>query len=270
MASVVLTNALRDEYQRLFNTCVTRDRRIDNVETIVTGLSRNQDRYEAVGEPLGIPWYFIAAIHNMESSQRFDRHLHNGDPLSARTRQVPAGRPRSGTPPFTWEASAGDALTFKRLDRVTDWTLAGTLHRLEGYNGWGYRLYHPDVLSPYLWGFSTHYSGGKYVRDGRWSQTAVSAQCGAAVILRRMAERGLVALPQHDTPPSVKRDVARERPILRYSRSGELPYAFELQTFLNRLPGIQLRPDGWPGKRTSDAFLKATGDYLEGDPRSLE
>ncbi len=46
------------------------------------------------------------------------------------------------------------------------------------------------MLSPYLWSFSTHYQCGKYVADGRWSETAVSKQCGAAVLLRRLAEHG--------------------------------------------------------------------------------
>ena len=86
----------------------------------------------------------------MESSLNFKRHLHNGDPLTARTVHVPSGRPRQGDPPFTWEQSAADALTLRNLGPRTDWSLSGTLYALEGYNGWGYRRYHPEVFSPYL------------------------------------------------------------------------------------------------------------------------
>ncbi len=80
--------------------------------------------------------FFIAVIHNMEASQNFNKHLHNGDPLTARTVQVPAGRPKKGTPPFSWEDSAADALAIRGLGAKTDWSLAGMLYQLEGYNGW--------------------------------------------------------------------------------------------------------------------------------------
>ena len=66
-----------------------------------------------------------------------------------------------GKPPFTWEESASDALALRGLRGDTDWSLAGTLYQLEGYNGWGYRLYHQHVLSPYLWSYSNHYQSGK-------------------------------------------------------------------------------------------------------------
>jgi peptidoglycan hydrolase-like protein with peptidoglycan-binding domain len=46
------------------------------------------------------------------------------------------------------------------------------------------------VKSPYLWSFSNHYTKGKYVGDGRWSETAVSQQCGAMVLLKRLQEAG--------------------------------------------------------------------------------
>ena len=48
----------------------------------------------------------------------FNRHLHNGDPLSSRTTHIPQNRPVKGKPPFTWEESTIDVLKHKRLDRV--------------------------------------------------------------------------------------------------------------------------------------------------------
>ena len=114
------------------------------------------------------------------------------------------------------------------------------------------------MKSPYLWAFSNHYTRGKYVADGRWSETAVSRQAGAATLLRRMAERGLVGWEKTEG----------ERPFLRYSEAGPVPHARDLQVFLNRLPGIHLKTDGWPGPRTSEAFKRATGYYLLGDPRA--
>src|SRR5215210_8455887 len=115
-AAVVLSQKLREEYQRLFDTCIISPSRASIVDKLAAGIEQNRNRYAAVGDPLGIPWYFIGVIHNMESSQNFKRHLHNGDPLTARTVQVPAGRPKTGSPPFTWEESATDALRLEGLD----------------------------------------------------------------------------------------------------------------------------------------------------------
>lgn len=268
--SVRLTSALRGEYQALFDSCIVAVGRQAAVEKLVDALAANRGRYERVGDTLNVPWHFVAVVHNMEASQRFDRHLHNGDPLSRRTTHVPVGRPKAGGPPFSWEQSAADALAMKRMDRWSDWSLSGTLYRLEGYNGWGYRRYHPHVKSPYLWAASNHYTSGKYVADGTWSDTAVSKQCGGAVLLRRMAERGIVDIAQHGVAPAVQRALQREQPILRWSKRGRAPYAKELQVFLNTLPGIYVKPDGWPGDKTSDAFRKVSGYYLHGDPRTTD
>jgi lysozyme family protein len=45
-----------------------------------------------------VPWYLVGIIHYRECSLYFSRHLHNGEPLTERTRRVPAGRPASGGP----------------------------------------------------------------------------------------------------------------------------------------------------------------------------
>jgi len=207
----------------------------------------------------------------MESSQSFGKHLHNGDPLTARTVQVPKGFPKTGSPPFTWETSARDALTLKKINAWQDWSVGGLLYKLEEYNGWGYRLHHPHVLSPYLWACSSHYTSGKYVRDGLWDDNAKSKQCGAATLLRRLAEKDLIALGSAAAGAGahVGASVGAAGPILRYSATNDvIAHAAELQTFLNQLPGIFVKVDGQPGRKTSDAFKKAFGIYLPGDPRA--
>jgi lysozyme family protein len=209
-AAAGLTDALRVEYQRLWETMVFRwdDDHEDEpgLEAIYEGLRAefrgvvaairgNRERYEKIGRLAGgaIPWDFIAIIHNLECGLSFRKHLHNGDPLTARTVLVPAHRPVAGSPPFTFEASAVDALTMpgKEYHLVTDWSIPATLYRLEGYNGYGYRKYHPTVLSPYLWSGSNHYTRGKYVADGVWSDAAVSKQLGTALLLRALREPGV-------------------------------------------------------------------------------
>jgi lysozyme family protein len=257
MASVNFTQSLQEEYEELYNTCEVRENRFDDIDPIVDSILENQERYQTVAASIGAPWFFIAAIHNMESSRRFDRHLHNGDRLTARTVHVPAGRPIAGEPPFSWEESSQDALIMHGIDKIETWSLPRILYELEKFNGWGYRLYHTHVKSPYLWSFSNHYTSGKYVADGTWSDTAVSRQCGAAVIVRRLEERGEIEPLIYEMA---------EVPVLYYADE-VIPYGKDLQRFLNTFNGISLRVDGWPGEHTSDAVKRVFGFRLNRDPR---
>jgi lysozyme family protein/cell wall-associated NlpC family hydrolase len=189
-----LSNALRQEYSVLYESLLVRPTRKAGVDQTAKRLSANKARYEKVAKALKMPWYVVAVIHSLEAGGDFSRHVHNGDPLSARTTHVPAGRPKTGKPPFTWEQSAIDALTYQGFGKWKDWSVPGMLYKLEGYNGFGYRDHHPTVKSPYLWSFSNHYAKGKYVADGRFSASAVSAQCGAAVLLKRLQDGRKVAI----------------------------------------------------------------------------
>lgn len=203
---VPLTPALKAEYEQLFALAKIRPENAFEVDAAVTRITRpeNRARYEAAQAATGVPWFIVGIIHGLEGGWRFDRHLHNGDPLSARTVQVPKGRPKTGNPPFKWEDSAADALALRGLSAATDWSLAGIAYALEGYNGFGYRLFHPHVKSPYLWSFTTIYASGKYVADGQWSDTAKSRQCGAMATLKRLVEKGVVpiaAAAAEDAPP---------------------------------------------------------------------
>jgi lysozyme family protein len=268
MATVNLTPALQAEYTALFDSCQVRPERAKEIDDTVTKIEKARARYASVGDPLKIPWYLIGVIHCLETSINFDRHLHNGDKLTARTKQVPAGRPKTGNPPFTWEESATDALMLKNLHTWTDWTVPGLLYQLERYNGFGYRQHHPEVRSPYLWSFSNHYTSGKYVADGTFSSTAKSAQCGAATILRRMAERGIISFSATGTPVDGNGTTTETAPLVRYAPNKFSAVAEELQRGLNKLPGVFLKVDGFAGKGTSDAVKKVLGFYLAGDPRA--
>jgi len=188
---MILTANLRAEYQDLWRTCEIRPAHAAEVDQVATRILAHQGRYEAVEASIEVPWVVVAVIHQMESSGRFDCHLHNGDPLTARTVHYPTSRP-PGDPPFTWEESAADALRIRNLPAWNDWSAAGLLYEIEGWNGFGYRTQHPEVLTPYLWSFSNHYTAGKFVADHQWSATAVSKQCGAATMLRRLVEQGVV------------------------------------------------------------------------------
>jgi len=193
-----LTMGLRREYGHLWQTCQVRPARMTEVDGLVDRMAEHKKRYRQAGKPNGVPWHIVAVIHMLEGSGSFTTHLHNGDPLTARTVHVPKGRPRQGSPPFTWEESASDALVSDGLSRWTDWSLSGALFVLERFNGFGYRKSTIDIPTPYLWSFSNHYSRGKFVQDGVFSATAVSKQCGAAVLLKRMVKRSIATIPGAD------------------------------------------------------------------------
>jgi len=176
-------SVLSDTYAKQFACCVIRPEHADEVKSEATQIQRNRSRYEAVAAKLPtIPWWAIGVLHSMECGLSFKQHLHNGDPLSARTVQVPKGRPVTGKPPFTWEVSAVDALVYDKLDKVTDWSPGNALVAFENYNGTGYRR--RGVPSPYLWSFTDQYSKGKYVADGRYDPAAVSKQVGCAALMK--------------------------------------------------------------------------------------
>ncbi|MET0544468.1 MAG: hypothetical protein ABWZ88_22225 [Variovorax sp.] len=263
-----LTAALRAEYQSLFDSCQIDAGQQSGVNAQVDRIIAARTRYDGVAAPIGVPWYVVGVLHSMEAGLRFDRHLHNGDPLTARTVQVPRGRPTTGAPPFTWEASATDALSFEKYDAWSDWSVPGILFKWELYNGWGYRNHHPDVKSPYLWSMTNHYVSGKYVADGVWSATAKSQQTGAAALLRRLAERGVMDATSFSTTPTLVDALEKGKPLLRYQPTTESPRGRELQQFLNGFPGIFLREDGKLGQRTSDAMQQVFGHRLHGDRRA--
>ncbi len=264
MAATPLTDELRASYSRLFDTCVIRPEKYPEINQLVKIIVTNRSRYEAVGTPLGIPWFFIGIVHCMECGLKFTSHLHNGDPLTAKTVQVPAGRPKVGNPPYTWEYSATDALTYDKMDQWKDWSLPGLLYKLEGYNGYGYRRLSEPINSPYLWSYTNHYTKGKYVKDGEYSATAVSKQCGSAAILRRLVETQTIQLGT-----SNRKDLIRQlSQVVTFAPSKYSAKAEELQKLLN-LEGAHIMTDGKAGKITSDALKSITGNFLTGDPRTI-
>ncbi len=252
--TIRLTKALTAEYQNLFDTCSIQPQHRAAVARLARQLTEQQPRYAAVAQLTHIPWAIIAVIHAMESSQGFNRHLHNGDPLHSRTVNVPAHRPLT-KPPFTWEASATDALHYSGLAKWHDWRIAGTLFKLEAYNGWGYRRYHPQVLSPYLWSFSQHYQRGKYAADGKFDTQLISQQCGAAVLLKQLDffTPAQPLLAEHlNTPNAITQLPYPNILINRSSQKSNLVTL--IQQRLNAL-GYQpsLQPDGHFGAKTEHA-----------------
>jgi lysozyme family protein len=166
-----------------------------------------KQRYLAVSAKTGVPWWFIAVIHQRESSQDWARSLAQGDPWNRVSVHVPAGRG-----PFnSWEEAAIDALAncAPYAARNKDWSIGGTLTKLEEYNGLGYAS--RGMPSPYLWSGTDQYRSGKYVRDGLYDPNAVDGQLGCAGLLLAMialdpsisfGKSPIVGLPTTSHPPA--------------------------------------------------------------------
>jgi len=177
---------IKEEYQKMFSDVTIKDK--DSVSKVVDKIIKNKENYQKIDIA---PWYWIGCIHHREASLNFKTHLHNGDPLTARTVNVPAGRPK-GQPTtiggYAWDVSARDALFIKSIDKWFDWSISGMLFQAERYNGWGYRLY-KNNNSPYLWSGTQFWVSGKYVSDGKYDINASRDQIGVAAILSEMKSR---------------------------------------------------------------------------------
>lgn len=139
-------------------------------------------QYLAVEAATGVPWPFIAVAHEREASQNWNTQLGQGDPLHSKSIHVPAGRG-----PFnTWKEGAIDALVScaPYAARNKDWSIGGTLTKLEEYNGLGYAA--RGRPSPYVWSGTNQYVSGKYIADGVYSASTVDSQLGCAGLLMAM------------------------------------------------------------------------------------
>lgn len=187
--------ATRAEYKRLLASAEVRPSVEKAVERAAKTIWANRARYKRVADEIGMPWHMLACIHWRESGGNFSKHLHNGDPLTARTRRVPAGLPRTGNPPFTWEESALDAVGTEphNFRVVPSWEDERVLYELEKYNGWGYRR--PGFpKSPYLWAGTQHYTQGKYTSDRVYNSTVRDQQLGCVPIWLKLKEMERVAV----------------------------------------------------------------------------
>lgn len=168
--------------QQLFDTMVIKPEVNNVVNRKANQLISNKDRYNTIAHRFsnaGLKWWLVAVIHELECTQNFNKYLGNGQDLNKVTTIVPKGRG-----PFkTFDDGAVDALKLQGADHITDWSMGNILYFLEGYNGYGYSLYH-NMNSPYLWAGSNHYKAGKYTNDGHFDPNAVSQQIGVALLLK--------------------------------------------------------------------------------------
>jgi len=183
-------DALAAEYRRDYARATVRPERVEAVDRLARQLASHEAQYRQVADPLGVPWWILGAIHQLEHSGRFTTAMDVTDPID-----VPPGEPipDARITDAEWNASATRELRRQSFDRWRDWSLPGALYMLERFNGFGYRGH--DVATPYLWSYTTLYDRGKFVRAGVFDPNTVSAQAGAAAILKRLVALGFVEAP---------------------------------------------------------------------------
>jgi lysozyme family protein len=263
--------ALRREYASLWRAMTINPTRRAAIDKAAARIVDNMGRYKAVAAAVGprVPWWLVGIIHGLESGYNFRTHLHNGDPLARRTVQVPAGRPKAEPAagrgqPYGWEESATDALRIKGWDKIEAWPIERQAYELERFNGFGYRMHHPETKSPYLWSGTNAYVKGKYVKDGVWSPSAVSQQSGAMAILRALLDRAAIELdttaPASPSAPAEPAPAPVDPSARLVSTLGE-EETKRLQARLRELGYPEVGDiDGKPGRRTRGALLAWKAD----------
>lgn len=174
------------KYEEQWDVMHQRPERLGGTMVAAKRILAGKAQYKKVELALGVPWPVVGMIHERESSCKFSTHLHNGDTLQKRTTHVPAGRPKTGSPPFKWFESAIDALRMKNADAFGPWTIGATGVFLEDYNGPGY--FNRGIPSPYVLAGSDLYTKGKYVADGKFNKNFVDPQPGCFPLLQCLVQ----------------------------------------------------------------------------------
>lgn len=206
-------DSMRAGYLNLWQK-VTVTRPVD-AEAAANGIFADRARYEAIEKETGVPWFWVAIVHNRESNRDFGGVLHNGERIigtGKKTSLVPKGR----GPFSSWNEAAIDALKFKELDKIRDWPVERLLYEWERYNGWGYI---GKINSPYVWAGTSLQQRGKFVADGKYDASHWDTQLGCAVILKTMIQMvpGLVA-----GEPAIPGEVPSMTPALENFSTAEL------------------------------------------------
>jgi lysozyme family protein len=195
MAKVFEYSAYKAHYQTLWDTCQLLPQYEKQIKAQADLISKGRETYQSVAAGLHpeiphITWWIIGVIHLLEANCDFNKYQHNGETLGQRTLRVP-----KDILFYCWKDSAVDA-SRSHLGSL-DGTIMKCLAVLEGFNGYGYLLYHPDVNSPYLWSYTNQYTKGKYIEVidsatgkyvSKWDPNLVSQQCGCAAIVKYMAQ----------------------------------------------------------------------------------
>ncbi len=198
--TINLTSTVTQQYRDLWKTCEIRPKHAREVDQLVDRIVANKKRYKKAGNARGVPWHLVGVIHMLEGSGKFHTHLHKGDPLTARTANIPAGRPKTGMPPVHVGGKRRRCARARRPEPLDELVGAGNALRARAVQ----RLRLPEIRhrhsQPLPLELLEPPHAGRFIKDRVFSPTTVSRQCGAAVLLKRMVERNLTKIQPAPTP----------------------------------------------------------------------
>ena len=211
--------------------------------SVASKLYQNKARYIDVVTATGVPWWFIACLHEREASSNFGCYLGNGQSLSRVTTEVPEGR----GPWATFFAGAIDALIYEGFTKIKDWSIEHALFLAEVFNGPGY--HNKGLPSPYVVGGSNIQKPGKYTVDHGFDPGVMDTQLGVATILHE-----LLALDPEFAATTAAGVTVEPLPAAPAENTGSDSDTAWLQDALNRLGAAPpLVVDAWYGRRTKAA-----------------
>ncbi|NEJ94331.1 hypothetical protein [Rhizobium ruizarguesonis] len=262
----VVSAAWAENYQTLWDTMTVTDDWQSKAVKIAKDIVSGQAKYAAVVSGTNVPWWFVGIVHSMECGLNFTTHLHNGDPLTDRTQNVPSGRPPviQGLP-IDWVFSARDAITYEKLDKVADWSLPSVLYHWHRYNGINNEYKKRHIPTPYLWSGSQHYIKGKYDLDGHFNPGKPSKQVGAAVLLWALIK--IKAVIPGGAGSSAKKKAAAEPPTPIGNPAAAAQHVASLDLDLNGTPFKHLAAElTFPGElevgSTKQMAVKRVQEWL--------
>ena len=190
--------SLYDHYIEKWQDCYIPSKYKDGLAIRVKKLLFLEDEYREFANACAVeinfahPWFMGAALHYRENNNKFNGHMHNGDPLTKRTIHVPKGRPKKGNPPFSFTASYVDAMDKMKTSQVERWNIPALLWFMERYNGFGYLK--RGIMSPYIWSWTNHYTTGMYTSDGKFNPNKQDPRPGCAALLKYMLQNNHIKL----------------------------------------------------------------------------
>ena len=115
---------LRADYETRWNALRVRPERMAAADVVARRMASREARYRGITDPVGVPWWWLAAVHELEHSGRFTTSMTVTDPID-----VPPGDP---VPDATitdaeWDDTARALLRARGLPTWRDWTVPGAL-----------------------------------------------------------------------------------------------------------------------------------------------
>jgi lysozyme family protein len=152
------------EYRRLALQAEVRPDWVYPAAIKAAAINASQDRYFALRQQIGLPWWVIGGIHQMDTHGDFGKDFGSGLLLGGR---------------ITWEQSAVAALDQGGLLNCNiDWSEpTACLAQCELWGNLRGQGGLAPELSPYLWSGTTNYLKGQYI-DGIWDPSSTCRQVG--------------------------------------------------------------------------------------------